>query len=95
MSLVKEAKFKRKIRGTFLLTKLYTTYFKKCKDENCSQKLQSSRVNYSAKRERAINAVRGTLMKCCACGGERKACFQKFRVRVKTIKHYTKDRKRR
>lgn len=33
-------------------------------------------------------------MKWCGCAEERKAYFQKRRVRVKTIKHYRKDRKR-
>lgn len=80
-----------------LLTKLYTRYFKNCKDANCSQKLQSSRGNvciqlwWKKKRERERNAVKGTLMKCCGCAEERKAYFRKRRVRVKTIKHYRKD----
>ena len=32
-------------------------------------------------------------MKCCGCE-KKKSYFQKQRVRVKTIKDYTKDRKR-
>ena len=34
------------------------------------------------------------MMKWCGYVEERKAYFQKLRVRVKTIKHYTKGRKR-
>lgn len=46
--------------------------------------------NYSAEKER--NIIRGTMMKWCGYV-ERKAYFQKLRVRVKTITHYTKGKK--
>lgn len=43
--------------------------------------------------QRESDAVRGTMIKLCGYV-ERKAYFQKLRVRVKTKTHYTKGRKR-
>lgn len=40
-----------------------------------------------------INAITGTLKKCSGCVEERKAYFQKLRVRVKTVKHKRSERR--